>query len=1510
MIDFFYIFNIQKLLVTTLMAANVDMNRIILPSPLVEEIQYIGDEEEEEEEQDIPGNIQVDAHGKLYRKYVTYDNFSGGIIEQANIWYSEILPRQIASRTLILAKNKGTIRFSNVLILKPSLSAHQYQPLLPLVARNNGLTYNAPVYATATWYDNDNNIVDVKRDNKGNVEPFFIGRIPVILGSSLCNLEGMSRSERVSVGEDANDPLGYCIFNGSERTVISQEKLRQDRMIVTLDTKEARYKATMTCASIVGTSIVNIRVGKLNTLKLNIRMFGKSTKRTMPIFGVYHLLGITDNTDIIQRIVNFTRPEWRRKLMIYLQMSLFKINKIEDIVAYIWRKWDLANSSDDGKPIVPTILKSRPKKKKLTTEAEVMQSAAAQEMAAVIGKIDIPWQEKKNFVISEIQKELFPHMADEPFERRIDMLSMMIAKLLEVMARLRPMDDRDNWAIKRVEICPRSVEQLFTGLWKKVIDLAHLTIQGSDIQSMNAALKAMDSSIIGDEFSSSFTTSYWGVKPYKGISYLRENVSEILKRESYLSVLAQLKKVNTPTNRKAKRSKIRFVQTSQLGYIDVAEVPEGENCGLVKYMTVTCHVSNQRQEGPIRTIIDAYKSDNPSPNNDVVIMFNGKLLGWCDGNRLKPALVKARRDLSIPKDTCIVIENNVLYVYCDAARLTRPLLVVDEADEELVIDKKNLWGASFTKLLQEGCVEYIDAWEQEQSLIAQQASGVHERKQQLEDAANALKDIQSKIVKVSGGNGNRKKRLMKEVVDKNGYITSVPVTVDELEKDKVQIEEVIANIQRRKKYTHCELDPSGTLSASVAIIPLPNHNQAPRNVYQAGMGKQSTGIYHTNHLGRFDSLARVLAFPSRPVFEPQLNETIGLNEAPSGFNALVAIYADPYNQEDAFVFKKEAVELGMGRYTKYTTYSTSLKSAAAIVDKFEKPHTADAREAAKYRFIGEDGMPMMGARLEPGDCVIGKVRRITEQGKTRVENVSKFMGAGDYGTVDNMYSGLNNANQKFVKVKIRDVRSPVVGDKYSSRSAQKGTFALARPAVDMPRIETGTQYSTDARLEEIRKKYEENEAFRQQQQLDRDEQERGVDNVDKTARRASRLNFVRNIYLLMRRGYYEMILGDDILKMEGEMLYYRDHNKFENKSYKQWYERAKQLSLQQEEKDRQREVAALQDMEESVNRRKSTKINTVNMSGLIPDILINPHSIPSRMTMGKMIEFIASKAGIMSGKFIDATAFRKPDMEEFERVLTMYGFDSSGSDIMYNGITGKRMEAKIYNGFIHYQALRHTVLDKIQARAEGSRTKDTRQPLGGRSLEGGLRVGEMERDAIISHGATMLLKERLCGVSDATEMAYCLNCSTIANTSQFDANTACHFCNTRGQFGKYTSPYAFKLVSDYLAAAGFNMKINMVPEKNAIKRNNTSGIKRQLSSVYEAEKEEEDEDEEEKDEEKEDEDEEESDVSDEDEGGVGHTAEGRVVSKSKRQRTVEDEYFGEDEDYFGEGDDYFGGEDD
>ncbi|KAL9643773.1 hypothetical protein ABK040_016075 [Willaertia magna] len=212
-----------------------------------------------------------------------------------------------------------------------------------------------------------------------------------------------------------------------------------------------------------------------------------------------------------------------------------------------------------------------------------------------------------------------------------------------------------------------------------------------------------------------------------------------------------------------------------------------------------------------------------------------------------------------------------------------------------------------------------------------------------------------------------------------------------------------------------------------------------------------------------------------------------------------------------------------------------------------------------------------------------------------------------------------------------------------------------------------------------------------------------------------------------------------------------------------------------------------------------------NESGICPDMIMNPHGFPSRMTVGKMIELIGGKAGVLEGRQGYATAFAGDKVVDIGKALIKHGFSYCGKDMLTSGITGEPVSCYIYFGPVFYQRLKHMVLDKMHARSKGPVRILTRQPLEGRSKEGGLRLGEMERDCLIGYGASALLLERLMLSSDEYKIHVCDECGLIGYMGY------CQYCKSKQNMSLLPMPYAFKLLIQELQAMNIAPRLKLSP---------------------------------------------------------------------------------------------------
>jgi DNA-directed RNA polymerase II subunit RPB2 len=273
-------------------------------------------------------------------------------------------------------------------------------------------------------------------------------------------------------------------------------------------------------------------------------------------------------------------------------------------------------------------------------------------------------------------------------------------------------------------------------------------------------------------------------------------------------------------------------------------------------------------------------------------------------------------------------------------------------------------------------------------------------------------------------------------------------------------------IEEFYKYTHCEIHPSTIFGILASCIPFPEHNQSPRNTYQSAQAKQAMGVYVTNYDNRMDKTAYVLNYPARPLVDTRIMDMIHINKIPSGFTVIVAIMTHTgYNQEDSLLFNKGSIDRGLFQATIYHTEKDEDKQKINGDEEIRcKPDATKTKgmKFANYTKVNSKGVIPENTLIQNRDVIIAKITPIKENRNdhTKVikyEDQSRIYRTDEETYVDKNYIDRNGDGYNFAKVRIRAVRKPVIGDKFSSRSGQKGTIGNIIPEEDMPFTKDGVR---------------------------------------------------------------------------------------------------------------------------------------------------------------------------------------------------------------------------------------------------------------------------------------------------------------------------------------------------------------------------------------------------------------------------------------------------------------------
>ena len=1109
---------------------------------------------------------------------------------------------------LIIASEHDFIKELNLYRLEIEITFENFSIYRPQIYENNGSTkimfpQEARLrnfsYSSAMTIDlnikysvrNGENYKNVLNYQK-KIKNVHIGKLPIMLKSDLCVLNQYKHLNHHETGECYMDPGGYFIINGSEKTCISQERAAENQIYcynIEKNNNKWSWKAEMKC-------IPDWKC--ISPKQINILIASRNNG-----YGNALYLQI---------------PRIKIPIPLFIIFRAFNIISDKEICELIM----LNINNENMKKILLALKASIIEANKVISQDAAIKFIVANVIYTPMNMDKETGLKKKyDFAIEVLNNDIFPHCKTE--KQKIYMLGYMTNILLQTSFGWLLESDRDSYINKRVDLTGPLLNNLLRNYFNKLVkDMKKQIIReintGSwksnddyeNIITKTNIYKIIKSTTIEQGIKRALATGDFGIKQ---INSNKVGVAQVLNRLTYLSSLSHLRRVNTPIDKSGKLVPPRRLHNSTWGFLCPAETPEGQSIGIVKNLAYLAHITiNSNSSGlydyilPIIDSLDTYNGSYKDLDDYVKVFINGSWVGITNDpakiyNSLKDKKYKGILNIY----TSIIFNSKLkeIRVCNDAGRITRPLLKVKNNKimyTHNIIQKVKSGELNWDDLvvaikIEDSLLEYVDSYEQNNALIAM------------------------KVNDLNNSNNN--------------------------------------NIYH---YSHCEIHPSTIFGILASCIPFPDSNQSPRNTYQSAMGKQAIGMYVTNYDNRMDKTAYVLTYPMRPLVETRIMNIIKLNNIPSGQQVIVAIMSHTgYNQEDSLLFNKGAIDRGLFLATIYHTEKDEDKKLFGTEEMRCKPDKSKTKNIkfANYDKLNNQGIVPENSLIEDRDIIIGKVIPIKENKNDFTKTVKYSDGSISYRTheesyIDKNYIETNGDGYNFCKVRIRNYRKPVIGDKFSSRHGQKGTIGNIIPEEDMP--------------------------------------------------------FTAN--------------------------------------------------------------------------------------GLKPDIIINPHAIPSRMTIAQLKETLLGKVLLELGLFGDGTSFGDFEISTIIDKLNDLGYESKGNELMYNALTGEQLTMNIFIGPAFYQRLKHMVNDKQHSRSIGPMVNLTRQPAEGRSRDGGLRFGEMERDCMISHGASRFTKGRIYDASDAFSVFICSKCGMIASFNNKEHIHYCNTCSNRNDFKYVELPYACKLM--------------------------------------------------------------------------------------------------------------------
>lgn len=742
---------------------------------------------------------------------------------------------------------KFYLKYEDIHLGAPSVDEESFamNTISPFHCRLRDCTYSAPIFVTVR-YTRGNQIV-VKRN-------VVIGRMPILLRSKQCVLRDKTHAELADLKECPYDPGGYFIIKGVEKAILIQEQLSKNRVILEHDSQN-NITASITSAT-------HERKSKAYILIKNGRVYLKNNTlgEDIPVAIVLKAMGVESDLEMVQLVGQ--EVEICNALSLTLEEPVKAgIATQQQALAYIGGKIRGRNNIHASTLASSSNTNSMYRKPVLSVEEE------AREVLAFV-------------VLSHVPVTNFD------FRMKAIYIGHIVRRVLLVHLGKVPLDDKDYYGNKRLELAGNLLSLLFEDLFKLFNkDLkrqADLVLSKPNRAQAFDVVKTIRPDTITNGLINAIATGNWVLKRFR---MDRAGVTQVLSRLSYMSALGMMTRINSQFEKTRKVSGPRSLQTSQWGMLCPADTPEGEACGLVKNLALLSHITTDEADTrPIeRLCMDLGVEDvRRMSGNEInsqqafLVFLNGLIIG---AHKQPQELVKnlrmmRRRGLAGEFVSVYINEQQrVVHLASDGGRVCRPLLIIDQKTgrpkiKQAHIEALAMKTLTIRDLLKQGIVEYLDCNESNNTLIA--------------------------------------------------------VTERDLD---IAIRKGLDNVQMR--YTHLEIDPFTILGVVGGVIPFPHHNQSPRNTYTVAMAKQAMGTVALNQYERMDGLIYSLVYPQKPLVKSRTLDILDFDNIPGGQNAVIAVMSySGYDIEDAVVLNKAAIDRGFGRCMVLRKHQTSIRRYA------------------------------------------------------------------------------------------------------------------------------------------------------------------------------------------------------------------------------------------------------------------------------------------------------------------------------------------------------------------------------------------------------------------------------------------------------------------------------------------------------------------------------------------------------------------------------------------------------
>ena len=897
---------------------------------------------------------------------------------------------------------KPTIRIDEPKVMEANGYSHD---LSPMEARLRNLNYMSPVFVHFDIIEDG-----VEKEIPESERWIHVGDLPMMVKSKGCNLnrkvvelhrereisDEEYQEELVSQKEDPREPGGYFIIGGTERVLITLEDLAPNRVMVEYNEK---YGSKVEVAKVFSQkdgyrALTLVEKKKDGMVMVSVPVASGS----IPLVALMKALGMESDEEIYETIVS--REEMANIVYANIESSFDKktyapngYHTQEDAILFLERNFAAGQAKE--------------------------------------------YRTKK--VESILDRSLLPHLGDTEADRmkKAIFLGRIARSVLELSLGERKEDDKDHYANKRLKLSGDLMEDLFRTSFSSLMkDLKYQLERnwGRKKSDLNIS-SSIRPDLLTHKLLHALATGNW----VGG----RAGVSQLLDRTSNMSAMSHLRRITSSLTRSQPHFEARDLHPTQWGRLCPSETPEGQNCGLVKNAALIIDVSEGFPESDVKWMLKEF-SVGPVKQQCTRVYVNGDLVGsHTDAGKLVGEVRERRRCGLLSNEINIRYDEEMdeVIINCDEGRLRRPLLILK--DGRTMFTRKHIEGirdrkVKWNDLFREGILEWLDAEEEEDALVAVEAFDVPDR---CEHCGRALSPTDVDWMNP----GKEGDAVLKCRYCEDDFTVPCKITAE---------------------HTHMEVDPMVILGVASGIVPYPEHNSAPRVTMGAGMAKQALGIPASNYRIRPDTRGHLLHYPQVPMVQTLTMEFMGYKHRPAGQNFCIAVLSyHGYNIEDALVMNKSSVQRGLGRSSFLRSYrSEERRYPGGQEDHFEipSPDVMGARADLAYASLGEDGLIAPESEVTGSDVLIGKTSppRFLEEETDfltpqKRRETSITVRPGERGFVDSVMVTESENGSRLVRVKIRDERIPELGDKFCSRFGQKGVVGRLVDQCDMPFTEDG-----------------------------------------------------------------------------------------------------------------------------------------------------------------------------------------------------------------------------------------------------------------------------------------------------------------------------------------------------------------------------------------------------------------------------------------------------------------------